>query len=249
MLNYLAVGDLGGARVEAKRFTVMRNYLRDTNPDHAHGAIGSYLAGFVHQQLGEDSRAMRHYNDALQAGRIASLAAPVRGLAERVSVRGTQVRDLLAEPGDPPVRGGGEILVVTGVGRVPMDAITNLGAELVREYEKIKPKIIAAALSRMVARAVVAEGARKIGKEVGNGGELAGVLAGLLSESLLVAADKPDTRSWTLLPNKIFVSRKRVPAGTHQVEVGLGLGDSVWQRFAVDVPEGGYAPVIVMPLH
>ena len=249
MLNYLAVGDLGGARVEAKRFTVMRNYLRDTNPDYAHGAIGSYLAGFVHQQLGEDSRAMRHYNDALQGGRIASLAAPVRGLAERVSVRGTPVWDLLAEPGDPPVRGGGEILVVTGVGRVPMDAITNLGAELVREYEKIKSKIIAAALSRMVARAVVAEGARKIGKEVGNGGELAGVLAGLLSESLLVAADKPDTRSWTLLPNKIFVSRKRVPAGTHQVDVGLGLGDSVWQRFAVDVPEGGYALVIVTPLH
>ncbi len=309
MLNYLAVGDLGGARVEAKRFTVMRNYLRDINPDHPHGAIGSYLAGFVHEQLGEDSRAMRHYNDALQGGRIASLAAPVRRLAERVSVRGTQVRDLLAEAGEPPVRGGGEILVVTGVGRVPfkvpkripigavvgivaadasdnfdvlersafkvlifpelvpalgtydsalaridgsdvpMDAITNFGAELVREYEKIKPKIIAAALSRMVARAVVAEGARKIGKEVGNGGELAGVLAGLLSESLLVAVDKPDTRSWTLLPNKIFVSRKRVPAGTHQVEVGLGSGDSVWQRFAVDVPEGGYALVIVMPLH
>jgi hypothetical protein len=309
ILNYLALGDLRGARVEAKRFTVMRNYLKDTNPDYAHGAIGSYLAGFVHEHLGEDGRAMRHYDDALAGGPIESLAEPVRALAERVSVRGPNIKRLLDQSSEPAVRGGGEILVVAGVGRVPfkipkripigaavgivaadvadnfdvlersafkvlifpelvpalgtyasaqtridgarveMDTVTDFGAELVREYEEIKPKIIAAALTRMIARAVVAEGARLVGEEVGGGGQVFAVLAGLLSESLLVAADKPDTRSWTLLPDKILVSRTRVPAGPHQVEVGLGVGGSAWQSFAVDVPENGYALVVVMPLH
>lgn len=316
ILNYLAVGDLRGARVEAKRFTVMRNYLKDTKPNYAHGAIGSYLAGFVHEQLDEGGRAMRHYNDALEGGHIESLAEPVRALAARVSVRGPNVKSLLdyaasaaSAAGEPAVRGGGEILVVVGVGRVPfkipkrmpigaavgfiaaditdnldvlersvfkvlifpelvpalgtyatahtridgasveMDTVTDFGAELVREYEQIKPKIIAAAVTRMIARAVIAEGARAAGKEVGGGAEAFAVLASLLSESLLVAADKPDTRSWTLLPNKMMVSRTRVSAGPHQVDVGLGVGDSNWQSFAVDVPENGYALVVVMPLH
>lgn len=35
-----------------------------------------------------------------------------------------------------------------------------------------------------------------MGREVGGGGEALAVLASLLSESLLVAADKPDTRFW-----------------------------------------------------
>ncbi len=294
ILNYLALGDLRGARVEAKRFTVMRNFLKETDPDHAHGAIGSYLAGFVHERLGEESSAMRHYDEALEQGRLASLAAPVGQLAERVSYRGSNIDGLLERGGATDVRGGGEILVVAGVGRVPfkvpkrmpvgaavgfvaadisddlavlersafkvlifpelvpalgtyrsaearidgadvaMDQVTDFGAELVREYEEIKPKIIAAAVTRMVSRAAIAEGAREAGKQVGgDGAQVVGLLASLISESLLVAADKPDTRSWTLLPDKVFVSRKRVVAGSHEVEVGLGQGSRVWRRFPV----------------
>ena len=51
MLNFLAVGDLSGARVEARRFGVIRKFLEDTAPDHATGAIGSYLSGFVHWRI------------------------------------------------------------------------------------------------------------------------------------------------------------------------------------------------------
>ena len=52
ILNYLALRDPRGARVEAKRFLVRQNFLKDTDPDHAHGAIGSYLAGFVFEHEG-----------------------------------------------------------------------------------------------------------------------------------------------------------------------------------------------------
>src|SRR5688500_8561092 len=57
MCNYLARGDLSGAKIEAKRFTVMRNYLRDYDPEHEHAAFGSYLAGFVYEQLGDADEA------------------------------------------------------------------------------------------------------------------------------------------------------------------------------------------------
>ena len=33
------------------------------------------------------------------------------------------------------------------------------------------------------------------------------------------------------------------------VQVGLGVGDSAWQSYSVDVPENGYVLVVVMPLH
>jgi len=133
---------------------------------------------------------------------------------------------------------------------VPMDQVTNLAAELVREYEEIKPKIIAAALTRMISRAVVAEAARAAGNELaGDGGAWVGVLASMLGEGLLVAADRPDTRSWTLLPEKVFVSRVRVPAGSHEVRVFLGPGNETFESVAVDVPEDGFAIVVVMPLH
>jgi hypothetical protein len=310
ILNYLAIGDLRGARVEAKRFTVMRKFMKDLDPDHAHAAIGSYLSGFVHEHLGEGSAAMRHYDEALEEGQFESLVEPVARLSKRVSYRGTNIGQLLDHASPSSANGGGEILVVAGVGRVPfktprrmpigaaigimsadvtgdldvlersafkvlvfpelvpgigtyhsarttidgapvpMDQVTNLGAELVREYEQIKPRIIAAAVSRMISRAVIAEGARAAGRQAGGGdGALLGTLASFVGEGLLVAADRPDTRSWTLLPEKVFVSRKRVAAGLHDVRVGLGLGDAAWQSVSVEVPEDGYAIVVVMPLH
>ena len=310
ILNYLAVGDLSGARVEAKRFTVMQKFLQDTDPEHAHGAIGSYLAGFVHEQLDERGPALRYYDEALDEGRLAGLEGTVVRLAKRDSYRGRNVKKLVESDVAPSMEGGGEILVVAGVGRVPyktpkripigaaiglldadysgdldvlsrsafkvliypelvpaggtyasartsidgapveMDRVTDLGAELVREYKAIKPKVIAAAVTRMISRAVIAEGAREAGKEIGgDGGAVVGLLASLVSEGLLVAADKPDTRSWTLLPEKVFVSRKRVAAGTHEVEVGLSGSLDDARHFSVDVPEGGYAIVVLMPLH
>ncbi len=56
MLNYLTLGDLGGAGVEARRFTLAREYLESID-EETHGAFGSYLAGFVFEQLGESDRA------------------------------------------------------------------------------------------------------------------------------------------------------------------------------------------------
>lgn len=271
LLNYLARGDLSGAKVEAKRFTVMRTYLRDYDPQSEHGAFGSYLAGFVNERMGNANEALRYYDEALQERDFGSLREPIERLSVAGSYRGERILDYLphsagAKPSStpsaspepepekteavepeaadaPPVQTPAdappsamlgslpprmspwvsmaagnppEILVVAKTGRVPykvpqripigaaiglagayvtgdttlleygmfkvvvypemvqannlfvdaelridgkvvpMDEASDLGGEIVAEYEEIKPKIIGAALTRMIVRAAAA---------------------------------------------------------------------------------------------
>jgi len=313
ILNYLAEGDLRGARVESKRFTVMRDYIEERDPNRAHGTIGSYLSGFVFEQLGERNEAMRYYDEALDGRSLVSLKEPVARLATQTRYRGSNITDFLGrreslvEPSWRPPEGPetGEILTVVALGRVPFkiprrvpigaavgmagayvtgnldvlrysafkvvvypelvpaprtfsrfavevdgesvraDLVSNLAAETERDYEFIRPKIIGAAISRMIARAVIAEGFRAAGNQESNG--LGNILA-LLAEGTLVGMDTPDTRSWTLLPAAIYVARTRVAPGPHTVRVDLGGGERAQREIEVDVPAGGYATAVVTTL-
>jgi len=314
MLNYLALGDLSGARVEAQRFTVMRNYLRDYDPDHAYGAIGSYLAGFVFEQLGDLDRAMRYYDEALQSGSLATLREPVSRLAPLTSYRGRHLRDLISDPGPAP-QDAGEILVVVSLGTaplrvpetigigtaiglysvyitgntdilersvlkvvsypalvespnrvlararlsvdgrsVPVERVSDLAVDIRKEYEAAKGRIIGAAITRMITRAAAAEAARATAEELAEDsssglGALVGVLASLAVEGSLVAADRPDTRSWTLLPGEVHAARYRVAPGEHEVELVLtGSGEQEIRTVTVEVPPRGYAVVVVTTL-
>jgi tetratricopeptide (TPR) repeat protein len=307
MANYLALGKLEGAAVEARRFTNMRAYLSSINLEKT-GTFGAYLAGFVFEHLGEGDRALRYYEEALEAGRLDSLAAPVARLARRNPYRGPRLDALLGRAG---VAAAGdesapaEVLVVLALGRVPhkvperipigaavgiagtfitgnpailerslfkvvvypelaktdtparqatveidgraaaVEVLSSLGTDIRKEYELIKPRILGAALTRMIARAAAAEGARLAGQQSGGGaGQIVGLLAALAAEGSLVALDKPDTRSWTLLPDRIAVSRVAVRPGDHRVEVRVpGVAEP--RTVPVQVGEGGFAVVVV----
>ena len=343
MLNYLLADDLSGARVEAKRFTVTREYLGQLD-GAAHGAFGSYIAGFVFERLGETDTALRYYDEALQEQAFPSLRAPVARLASRSSYRTPRLRALLGEaeptaarttaPAStllatraPPAEAAaeaaaepapvvaapppaGELLVVMNVGRVPykvperlpiglaiglgatyitgntailersalkfviypelvpsralfntgtlvidgqehaLELATNLDAEIVREYTALRPKIIGAAITRLIVRAAVAEGARAAGNQAKDGaGAIVGLLAALAAEGAMVAADKPDTRSWTLLPAFVFVARVPVTPGAHSVTItATGSGGHETHDFKIDVKAGGFAVLDVTTL-
>ena len=339
LLNYLMLGDLSGARVEAKRFTITREYLSTTdNGKDAHGAFGSYLAGFTHERLGEVDEALRYYDEALQQADFASLHAPIARLAARSGFRTPRLRAILGEaepqptaalpattllaqaPAEPvpaasppataPAPTNGELLIVMSIGRVPikvpermpiglaiglaatwitgntavlehsalkfviypelapsralfntgnlmvdgrewpLELATNLDAEIVREYEGLKPKIIGAAITRLIVRAAVAEGARAAGKQAdGNAGAIVGLLAALAAEGAMVAADKPDTRSWTMLPAFVFVTRVPVAPGQHTVTItASGNGGQERREITADVKPGGFVTVDVTTL-
>lgn len=311
LINYLAQGDLNGARVEARRFTVMRNYLLDYDPEHAHGAFGSYLAGFVSEREGEWDSALRYYDEALQERELPTLAVPLQRIARFGSYRTERLeRYIGAAPAVPEAGAGGpapaEIFVVVKLGRVPykaprripigaaiglagtfitgdptileysafkvvvfpdlepagnlfstaswsidgvdvqLDLVSDLGAEITREYEELKPKIIGSAITRMIVRAAAAEGARAAGNQA-NGA--VGLISALAIEGALVALDKPDTRSWTLLPELVFIGRAQVPPGEHELDIRVaGNGGEERRSARVNVGEGGYVVLDVTTL-
>lgn len=299
MVNYLARKDLQGAGVEARRFTVMRKYLKDNFPEDSHAAFGSYLAGFTFEMRGDYDVALRYYDEVLQQVDAPSLHEPIRRLAGKTSYRTQRIRDIL-DKGEVPEKSGGDILVILKTGSVPVkeavrlpigaalglasnyvsgdtkvleygmfkvvsypdlrpvpqqfrggalavggrrlsfDGITDIEAEIVREYEAVKPKIVGAALTRMITRAVAAEGARALGRQKSGG---LGFLAAALVEGTMVALDKPDTRSWSTLPSQVWIARIPVEAGTHEVQVDLVGPAGTRLKQTVEVPEGGFAVV------
>lgn len=304
LMNYLSNQDLIGASVEARRFTVMRTYLEEADPDSAHAAFASYLAGFTFDQAGQYSTAMRYYDEALQERAFASLHGPVARLSKLTSYRGKKISSFLAKNPVTPANLDkmGDLLVVVSVGRVPykvpdrmpigaaigiagtyisgnpkvlgysvfkfvvypklidspstfskatlrvdgkmekLELASHLGAEVRKDYDALKPKIIGAALSRMITRAAAAEGMRAAGDQQSNA---LGWVLSLASEASLVALDKPDTRSWIFLPDRVYLYQKRLPAGQHDVEVVLENGANETKTSKIRIPADGYAALVI----
>jgi tetratricopeptide (TPR) repeat protein len=121
LMNYLALGDLTGAKVEARRLAIVQKYLRDHEDDTALIGLGSYLAGFAFEKAGNLDEALLYYDDALRYSQYSSLRDPLRVLV-RGAPKTPGIAALIAgsEP-LPPVgeTGEAELLVVVGFGRVP----------------------------------------------------------------------------------------------------------------------------------
>jgi uncharacterized protein len=136
MMNYLARGDLNGARIEARRLAVMQKFIAD-HQDPAESLLGpgSYLAGFTVEKSGRPQEALRYYDEALKYGRYPSLEEPVRRLAGMASYRSPRIRGILGEalpsagapppaasppaPVAPPAPELADLLVIVNFGRVP----------------------------------------------------------------------------------------------------------------------------------
>ncbi len=116
-------------------------------------------------------------------------------------------------------------VVVDGV---PGEAVVagDLSTSLVRRWEARRP----AALTRMMARGIVKylasrEAEKKAEKE---GGEVAGWVAGRVANLAGNLLERADTRSWSLLPDRISLARFTLPPGEHAVRIEvLGEDDEV----------------------
>jgi len=136
----------------------------------------------------------------------------------------------------------GQPLVRVDGREVALEELIDLAALVRADYEEMKPVIIAAALSRMAARAAVAEGVRAAGRQSSG---LLGDILSLLAEGFMVATDRPDTRSWTMLPARVLVARVPVEPATHEVDIAFQGGAGTGGQVDVDVAPGGYAIVVV----
>jgi len=146
MINYLARGDLNGARVEARRLAVMQTFIRDRDPKHANvGAVGSYLAGFTFERSRQPGEALQFYSDALEYGEFPSLAEPVARLAQYDAYRSPRLRELLATQAAPKAAdNSAEVLIVVGYGRVPVKVAQRIpiGAALVYAGAYLAPEML-----------------------------------------------------------------------------------------------------------
>lgn len=122
MVNYLQVGSLNGARIEARRLAVMQKYIADH--EGAGASLigpGSYLAGFIFEKSGQPQEALRYYDEALQFEAFESLSPVVARLGAQASYRTPRIQKILdaaPAPSDEP-EGAAELLVVVNHGRVP----------------------------------------------------------------------------------------------------------------------------------
>ncbi|MEZ4473058.1 MAG: hypothetical protein R3F60_20205 [bacterium] len=119
---------------------------------------------------------------------------------------------------------------------LPGGPALDVESRVLDEFERAVPSLVAASITRLLARAVAGEVSQAATRK-GSGNGLAGLLVGLAVEGAMVAADTPDTRGWVTLPATVSVARLRVPPGAHTVTVVLG-GET--REVQVDLPPGGW---------
>jgi len=290
MLNYLALQNLEGARVEARRFSIMRKYLLDDDKADREavglaGAAGSYFAGYTFEKSRVPDSALRYYDEVLQATSAPSLADPIAALMASSGYRTPRLQSAAASAGPTASSpdGAADVLIVINYGRVPAlvakrvpiglaltvaavflsaaavqqanrlaaqglvtwvnypellptraeypaplvtidgkahasHVIANMDAVVQKSWAEARGRVMAAAVTRMLTRAAVGAGVGvAAGKASGRGG--VGVLASMITQASMAAADKPDTRSWATLPARIAIVRTRLPPGKHAIEV------------------------------
>lgn len=121
MINYLALRDVAGAKVEARRLAVMQKYVREHEEDSGLVGLGSYLSGFAFEKAGDFGEALGYYEDALKYAGYRSLRDPLRVLTGG-QARSPRIAAMVAGAGPlPPVSetGEAEIIAVIGFGRIP----------------------------------------------------------------------------------------------------------------------------------
>lgn len=160
MLNYLETRDLNGARIEARRLSVIQKYYRDNlgRGDNPVIGLGSMLAGFAFEKSGEPDEALRYYDEALGFAGGGVLGDAVRRLAPQGQYRSPRINALVKDDASAPTASdeSGDVLVVVGFGRVAHKVSNRLPIGLALTYfaSSLSPGDAAAA-NRLAAQGLV----------------------------------------------------------------------------------------------
>jgi hypothetical protein len=114
--------------------------------------------------------------------------------------------------GEVDVRAGDTVVATTST-------LLDVSAVAAQQLEANMPWILARAAFRRGAKAVAAKVAQDaVDRSNQNDGGL-GLLAGLVTNLVLTAGEKADTRNWTSLPARLQVARFTLAGGEHEIDV------------------------------
>jgi hypothetical protein len=95
----------------------------------------------------------------------------------------------------------------------------DLSALTRRAFAQAQPKLLAAAVSRLLTRAAAGAVTEGVSKE--RLGPIGGLLLGLAVEGVMSASDTPDTRSWVSLPARLQLWWLTLPPGAYHLSTTL----------------------------
>jgi hypothetical protein len=244
-LNYLQSGDVDGAAVEARQFDVKQHLIAEkNNAKYLSGAFVRYLDSMVYESAGQRDEARIEMENAVTGYKVQSsgFSVPSSLLEDLKRVNagkpapsevvlilhnglGPTLSEEIIRVQNPKPQNGSAIFSLAvpkfakrpaPVARVVLSsAEASANSEMVEDVNNISerslkdrlPVIIARGVARMVAKSVA----------VGEAKKKSGELAGFIMNVATTVAERADTRSWTLLPANLLMTRLPLAAGKHDL--------------------------------
>jgi len=151
-----------------------------------------------------DDRPVAQWADALDGAYIFKLSWPVYRLE---ASRPAQVR----------------VLVDDSV--AASTTVEDLSSRVADAFEAQRPLVLTRAVGRGVTKYVLTREVERKAKK--QGGEVAAFFASRLANLAGNVLEQADTRSWSLLPDRISLARVALPAGEHRVRIEVRGGEGV----------------------
>lgn len=133
------------------------------------------------------------------------------------------------------------VRVFVGDSLASVTTVGEVSSLVERDLEAQRPAMLARLVARGLAKFLVAREVEQKAEE--EGGEVAGFIAGRLANFAANELERADTRSWSLLPERVSLARLRLPAGRHhlRVETLTPAGDVLRSHDLgeIDVVDGG----------
>ena len=115
--------------------------------------------------------------------------------------------------------------------------VEDLSAIAVRDFEERKTPMLLRMTARTLLKEVGVIQSERAGERAG--GALGGFAARVAARAVANATERADTRSWSGLPAELLLTRLRLPAGEHEIEVAYeGIRGPERQTVRVDVRPG-----------
>ena len=114
--------------------------------------------------------------------------------------------------------GAASVGVLAGGVKADAFPVQDVSAEVVRDFEAVKRRVIGRTLARGLVKFLAAD---QLEKKAESQNPLLGILVGMGANLAANALESADTRTWSLLPDRLEMARLRLPAGEHEIELAI----------------------------